>query len=289
MSRHVLVPIDGTDPSLGALEYCFASFPDAALTALYVVGPRHDHRGGVETDPERDGDRVLERAVDLADDRGRELETERRTGKPHTEILSVATEHDVDGIVLGSHGESPVSRPFLGRVSEAVVRRSPVTTTVVPEPATDVRDRKLPGTILIPIDGSEQAEAALAYALETFPEGTHTAVHVISLPFDRSRGDVEGTYLDKIRTAHERVADEILESATAVAADRGVDLETATAYGDPATEIGAYADEHGYDQLVMGIHGRSLTARLLTGSVAERVARRSTRPVTLVRGASSTN
>ncbi|MFC4541391.1 universal stress protein [Halosolutus amylolyticus] len=290
MPRHVLVPIDGADHSIGALEYCFASFPDASVTALHVVEPSPDRFvGSGESDPAAEraaarGDRVLERATDLADDRGREIGTATRTGRPHTEILSMASESDVDHVVMGSHGESPVAGPFLGHVSEIVVRRSPVSTTIVPEPPTAIRERDLPGRILVPVDGSDQAEAALAYAVETFPDAAHTLLNVIDLPFDRSRVDTTGGYLEKIRTAHERSAAEILESATAVAGERGGDVETETAYGRPGAEIVDYADANGYDQVVMGSHGRSFPARLLTGSVAERVARDSPRTVTLVRG-----
>ncbi|ELY58715.1 universal stress protein [Natronolimnohabitans innermongolicus] len=285
MPRHVLVPLDGADRSLGALEYALETFPNASLTALYVVDPARD---SAEMDLERRGERVLERASERGADHGREIETELQTGLPHREILSRVVCTDVDHVVVGSHGESPVSRPFLGRVSEAVVRRSPITTTVVPESARSIRERDLPGRVLVPVDGSEQAEAALEYALEALPSGSRTALHVISLPFDPDRA-AEGTYLDRIRTAHERSAAEVLESARAIADERGVGLETATAYGDPSEAILAEAAEGGFDQLVMGIHGRPLTARLFTGSVAERVARRAERTVTLVRGRPSTN
>ncbi|ADD07365.1 UspA domain protein (plasmid) [Natrialba magadii ATCC 43099] len=288
MPRHVLVPIDGSDHADAGLEYCLTSFPDASLTALYVVDPTHDHEAAVGSQTtsieraEERGDQVLERAASRAADRGRKIETVRRTGTPHTEILSLATD-DVDHIVLGSHGESPITSPFLGRVSEAVVRRTPVSTTLVPESTTAIRDRDLPGDVLIPVDGSAQADAALAYALETFPDATHTVFHALSLPFDRPRSAVEGTYLEAILTDREERAEAVFESATTIADELGPSIETATADGKPAQSILEYAETNGCDQIVLGAHGRSLRARLL-GSVAERVARRSPRTVTLVQG-----
>ncbi|SEH15442.1 Nucleotide-binding universal stress protein, UspA family [Natronorubrum sediminis] len=288
MPQHVLVPIDGSDHADAGLEYCFASFPDATLTALYVVDPTHDHETTVGSQltsrehAEDRGERVLERAVTRADDHGREIETILKTGTPHTEILSLATD-DVDHIVLGSHGESPITNPFLGRVSEAVVRRTPVSTTIVPETMATVRDRELPGDVLIPVDGSPQADAALAYALETFPEGSHTVFHALSLPFDGPRSAVTGTYLEAVVDDREERAEEILESATDVADERELAVETEIADGTPAQSIVEYAERNDCDQIVMGSHGRSLGARLL-GSVAERVARRSARTVTLVQG-----
>ncbi|WP_459890603.1 universal stress protein [Halostagnicola bangensis] len=71
------------------------------------------------------------------------LQTFLRTGRPHTEILPVANT-DIDHIVMETHGESPITRSFLGRVSEAVVRRAPVSTTIVPETTTVLRDRDCP-------------------------------------------------------------------------------------------------------------------------------------------------
>ena len=289
MPQHVLVPLDGSDHSFAGLEYSLASFPDAMLTAVFVVDPTHDATVGTSESTldraEDDGERVLDRAVDRAEADGRELRTQLRTGTPHTEILAVASETDIDHVVLGSHGESPIKRPFLGHVSEAVVRRAPVSTTIVPETTTTVRDRELPGSILVPVDGSEQAEAALAYALETFPDAEHTALHVQELPFDRPRSEVQGTYLEETLRSYEERSAAILEAATALADDRGMALETETTAGKPATAIVDDADTNEYDQLVMGSHGRSLADRLFTGTVAERVARRSPRTVTLVRGA----
>lgn len=294
MPQHVLVPVDGSDHGYAGLEYCLASFPDASLTALYVVDPTHDRVATVgssespERRAEKRGERVLERAADVADDHGRELRTSIRTGTPHTEILAVAADGAVDHVALGSHGESPITRPFLGHVSEAVVRRAPVSTTVVPERTSALRDRALPGDVLIPVDGSEQAEAALAYAVETFPDGSHTAFHAMALPFDRPRTDVEGTYLEELLYDREARAEGILQSAATLADEHGVTIETVTESRKPSEAIVDYAEENDYDQIVMGSHGRSLAARMITGSVAERVTRRSPRTVTLVRGAAST-
>ena len=56
-----------------------------------------------------------------------------------------------------------------------------------------------------------------------------------------------------------------------------------TAVGEPAEEIVRYADEQGLDHAVVVNHGRGGISRVLLGSVAETVARRSALPVTTVR------
>ena len=290
MPAHVLVPLDGSEQATAGLEYSLASFPDATVTLLSVIDTGQDHYAGVgdaETPEQRSravAERLLEEATERAEGAGVEARSTIRTGAPHTEILECLLAVDADHVVMGSHGESPITRPFLGHVSEAVLRRAPVTTTVVSDPPADVRDRDLPGHVLVPTDGSEQAEAALEYTLTEFPDADVTVLTVVDLPFESAHDDVEGTYLEAIRDDFDERAEEILASAVAVGDDHGASLETERIYGEPTSDIVEYALEEGVDQIVMGSHGRSLAARLFVGTVAETVARRSPRAVTLVRG-----
>jgi nucleotide-binding universal stress UspA family protein len=53
-------------------------------------------------------------------------------GRPAREIVSYASRHDIDMIVLGTHGRTGVSRAVLGSVSEAVVRRARCPVLTVP-------------------------------------------------------------------------------------------------------------------------------------------------------------
>lgn len=48
-----------------------------------------------------------------------------RTGTDFVEILNYAEEHDIDLIVVGSHGASGLEHALLGSVAERVVRRAP--------------------------------------------------------------------------------------------------------------------------------------------------------------------
>lgn len=57
--------------------------------------------------------------------------------------------------------------------------------------------------------------------------------------------------------------------------------------GNPHEEILEYVSEHGIDMVIMGTHGRTGLDRVVMGSVAERVVRRSPVPVLTVRGEES--
>lgn len=61
--------------------------------------------------------------------------------------------------------------------------------------------------------------------------------------------------------------------------DPGVPYEHRLVIGDPATEIVEAAKQVGADMIVMSTHGRTGLGRLLMGSVAEAVVRRSPCPV----------
>ena len=62
-------------------------------------------------------------------------------------------------------------------------------------------------------------------------------------------------------------------------------METVRLVGAPAQTVLEYLEDEGnsIDQVVMGSHGRTGLSRVLMGSVAEKVTRRSPVPVTVVR------
>lgn len=136
------------------------------------------------------------------------------------------------------------------------------------------------GTILVPLDGSPLAEAALPKALELAEVSgarvlllraaeTHTL-----LPRDPTEAQVKvvseaESYLARVRkrlTRHGRVT-----------------VETAVWYGPAARAIVEAARIRKVDQIVMTTHGRSGVRRLLLGSVAESVRRGTATPLLLLR------
>jgi nucleotide-binding universal stress UspA family protein len=154
MPPHVLVAYDDSAQAEAALEFVLDSFPDANVTLLTVVDP-------VDTGSRRRialppfGDQWLERAredatdaLDAAADRVRDadvdvdvdVDTEIEVGRPANTIVGYAEDHDVDHVVMGSHGRSGVTRILLGSVAETVIRRSPVPVTVARDRQTAADD-----------------------------------------------------------------------------------------------------------------------------------------------------
>lgn len=143
MSKRIVVPVDDSDRSVDALEFAVDEFPDAEITALHVLDPGDFYAatgvdGGAMANyeqiyerHEQQADRILENAVDLAADRGVEIDTDRVIGGISRSIVDYVEEHDADQIVVGSHGRTGASRILLGSVAETVARRSPVPVTIV--------------------------------------------------------------------------------------------------------------------------------------------------------------
>jgi nucleotide-binding universal stress UspA family protein len=141
--------------------------------------------------------------------------------------------------------------------------------------------------ILVPVDGSQTALAALRHAVEVARafQAELFVVHVIDIyPFlgvgaDSAVGQAE--YLSAANANAEgalRAAVDIVEAA-------GVACESATVEGHAAEEgILQAAGTSGADLIVMGSHGRRGIEKLLLGSVTQRVLQNARVPVMVVRG-----
>ncbi len=136
--QRVLVPLDGSPQAHEALTYASETFPEAALIAVHVLNPAAgttDIEGimadtaGVVDEQQRFAEELFEQARKTAGDQI--VNTEILAGRAANEIVRYVADHDIDAIVMGSHGRDGAARLLLGSVSETVVRRSPVPVTVV--------------------------------------------------------------------------------------------------------------------------------------------------------------
>ena len=137
--------------------------------------------------------------------------------------------------------------------------------------------------ILLPVDQSEQAMAACDLATELFEDGTLVLVHVIdpaeaSFSAETAIPNIPESWYEREK---ERT-DEQFEELDARARESGLQIERKIEVGKPAETIVEMASED-IDHVVMGSHGRQGVSRLLLGSVAENVVRRSPVPVTVAR------
>jgi len=134
-------------------------------------------------------------------------------------------------------------------------------------------------TILHPTDFSDAADAAfhLACSLARDHGSKLELLYIVTPP---TVAYTEGAMLPPTRDIKDEVWTKL---DSIVPTDAAIEVERCVVEGEPAREILRIANEMGCDLIVMGTHGRRGLTRLLMGSVAEEVVRKSTCPVLTVK------
>ncbi|WP_226004992.1 universal stress protein [Natrinema salinisoli] len=136
--------------------------------------------------------------------------------------------------------------------------------------------------ILVAYDGSEPAQKAVEHAFTTYPDEEIVLLRVIEAA-DGSTGAGIMAAQEWLRDREEEISTELPEEIAAIISDPDRDFRTETAVGKPAREIVRFAEDNDIDHVIIGSHGRSGLSRILLGSVAETIVRRSPVPVTVMR------
>ena len=120
-----------------------------------------------------------------------------------------------------------------------------------------------PLRLLLPLDGSSEAESILAAVLPMADRRPLRLTLFRALKHSNARPATE-SYLERARLALQR---------------RGIDVRLESCLGDPADAIVSHAVSGRADLIAMTTHGRSGVKRLVMGSVTERVLRRAPVPL----------
>jgi nucleotide-binding universal stress UspA family protein len=133
--------------------------------------------------------------------------------------------------------------------------------------------------ILVPLDGSALAEAAIAKATEV--AGTECILMLLRAAEAHTLPGVDPT---EAQVEVVREAEEYLGTVATRLKEQGIGrVETSVWYGPAASAIVEAARLRKADLIVMSTHGRSGLGRLILGSVAESVLRGSPTPILLLR------
>jgi nucleotide-binding universal stress UspA family protein len=152
------------------------------------------------------------------------------------------------------------------------------------------RKERVMGVIVVGIDHSKGAKAALRFALEEarLRKATLRVVHAWQFGYVGATGlegwlPAAGGELDDFRKGAAAALDETLKE---VAADTdGVMIERRAEQGAPAEVL--IEESQGADLLVVGSRGHGGFAQLLLGSVSQQCAQHASCPVVIVRGTSA--
>ena len=201
-------------------------------------------------------------------------------GYPAEEILKYTDANKVDLIMLATHGASGDLSLGLGSVAEKIIRGSKIPVWLVPgalHPGI-IYDKIPQRNILVPLDGSKQAEAAIPHAVNLAKQrgvDTRIVLITVSKPVNtrlsaEERQTIIGKDIRSLRTTGEVYLNKMVKQLI----DAGLTAESEQLVGDPAEEIVRYAARTEPRVIVMCTHGHSGFRRFVFGSVTENVLHR---------------
>ena len=219
------------------------------------------------------------------------------TGVADEAITQLAEEIGASCIVMGTRGWRGMNRILLGSTAERVVMTAPCPVLTVrlqtdPAHAKETQSGTLPETtlgpasppshILVPLDFSDCSQDAMEYALEVAKdfEVAVTLVHIheplaYGLDFTLAHIEMEKEQLRKV--------EQRLKEFCQVFEKQGLTASYLLKQPPTTDSILQAREESGSNLIVMGTHGRRGFSRLLMGSVASSVLRRSPVPVLTVK------
>ena len=281
MFDHMLVPLDGSSlaecvlPHTVAVAKAFGS----RLTLLQVLQPTGGGGGSGSLDPlgwhirKAEAGAYLDGVGARLQEAGLRAETALSEGRAAERIIDFARTHDVDLIVLSSHGRSGLSEWNISGVVQKILLSS-CTSTMLVRAYQPVRG-DLMGLqyrlLLLPLDGSQRAECVLppGETLARFYSSRLLLVHVVCKPetFNRVPAAPEDIEVTDWLTERNRLkASRYLERLRSrLSADVHIRLSVS---GNVSATLHGLVTEENVDLILLSAHGSSGGSRWPYGSVA---------------------
>lgn len=263
--RRILVPTDFSESAEAALRQAElgAAKHSADVHVLHITDAQCP---GVPADPDE-----VPPAVHAV----------RRADSVVDGILAYAEEHDVDLVVMGTHGRRGVRNALLGTTTERVVRLARV-------PVLTVRSGAAPRSafsrILVPVDFSEASRSLIAHARHVAAawEASLDVLYVVEDPRFPAffRVDAHRAALPTLLLR----AREALQAFAEATEGPDVPMRYHALTGDPASSIVAFAETQHADVILLATHGWTSLKWFTLGSVAEAVMRTAPCPVLSIKG-----
>lgn len=252
----VMVATDGSEFSDGAIRtgIALAQAWGAGLTGFSVALYNPEYSTlvpNLEEEADKRARAALAGFISAAGEGARTLTLE--ADDPADGIVAGARQTKADVIVMGRRGKRGLARMMLGDATAKVIGQADCTVLVCPRAA-----RLWEKRILLATDGSAHSEAAAGVAGH-FAKQAGLPVTVVSV----------------VTSSHSKARRAEAEQAVARKVERlkglGIASEGLIVEGRPDEAIVKAAEDIGADLIVMGSHGRTGLAKVLLGSVVERV------------------
>jgi nucleotide-binding universal stress UspA family protein len=276
MFQRMLVPLDGSAQADRILPYAslLANRLHIPILLLSIV----DLRVASSVRGRGDVEQQLQQAVDHLHREGVQATMAITAGRPAEEILGVAESQGCDLIALFTSTRQNAERGILGLVTDKVFHASQIPLLLIPPAATPSLTSlpQAPSTLIVSLDGSALAEAALPFA-EDMAQRLGAAVMLArAVPFAGAIVD------EKAPPTGEVEARAYLESLTEKLQSTGLVVQARVFDGPPVEYILSLASQTPHSLVVLTTHGRSALTRWFVGSVAEGVVQAASVPVLVI-------
>jgi hypothetical protein len=254
--ERLVLPTDGSEFSEGAVREAI-NLAKTCSSKLFAVAV-------IETNPEYET--IAPQLIEKAEKEAREhLESVKARAlkegvdceiiahqgeEPYRYIVEEAEKNKADMIIMGRRGRTGLKRLMMGSEAARTIGHSPCNVLVVPRAA------KLEfKNILIAADGSKYSDIAVSEAI-SIAKRCGSSLIALSVIYS----DVD-----------KKCAEENIKKIKGLAEKEGVKVDALIAEGRPFEVVVNTAKNKNADAIVIGSHGRTALARLLMGSVTERV------------------
>jgi nucleotide-binding universal stress UspA family protein len=303
MTRRILVPLDGSDlgsvtiPHLRALATVESEIlllrvmPDPAPMLESAAGSNAAYREARQRNIAACHTHLQDIAAALRDV-SPYIEPITTVGAPPDEIVRVAAEHRVDLILMATHDRNSADRFLVDSIANRVAQAAPVPVMMIHEHDGEIGSGSNAVSryqrVVVPVDGSERARAAVPVAL-AIAERQKLAIRLLQAIPDREEtftcgdlslaGDTEGEQGDWYGAWRAALA-EGLEAEAAGIRSTGLDVSVELLTG-PAAEAILEVVQPG-DVIVMASHGAGGVRSWPLGTVAQKLASMAISPVVVV-------
>ena len=273
----IIVGVDGSEGAARALRWAAdeADLRGAELVAVLAWGYVDQHPG-VALDlgyGEAEAMAALDALVtgSLEQHTARRVERRAVCGLPARALLDTVTEGDL--LVVGSRGLGGFRGLLLGSVSRQCLHHAAVPTVIVREVRPAVAS-----SVVVGVDGSPQAEAALGWAVSE-ARLRHASLSVVhAYPLAVPGGPFSAISIDQPLLAE--AAARVVDAAISGIDTSDVDITPLVPCGSAAGVLIEAGDDA--DLIVVGSRGLGAARRLLLGSVTSQVVHHAGAPVVVV-------
>ena len=273
----VLLAIDSSETAQDAVQLLLQAPPKWQVTVLHVIdvgAQSHPHLSGgliqeyndrLRQTLRKEAERLVPEVTARLGAHFVQVEAVVRDGAAADRILAAARVRQVDLIVLGSRGLSPIPALLLGSVSSRVMYHAPCSVLLVKQPVPTLR------TILLGMDRSAGSRDAVQFLLESGLAGIAKRTVVVTVsPVVSSLGG--GSFAWEASGQNPQAeARAFVHGIQKQFASQGCSVEGVALEGDPAAVLLELARKESADLVVMGTRGRTGLRRLLLGSVSQKV------------------